>query len=506
MPYTARFQTMTIRPVTYRPEVHHDLRCPDCDAPMHYRHATRAPVRAAHFAHNPRPPDAPERDCALASMTPEHINAIETLLKTGARLLGRPSGVAEYRFCEGKRRADVFFAAHGDTYPVAFEAQYSPIPWYGRLQAITERTADYHAAGVHVVWCFPRSRATLIAIAARVYGVYGILADDGTSVDIIGFETLTVTQHPAAWMADRQAKLDRQAAEQAQQEQLREAARQRAIARQQALEQARREAFLQQFAQEHAQTALERARIAEAQRCYAQQAHIAHVWRDMRHAIISLGVPAPRHDSAQEMRNPIERAAIHAWTTGGSIGLGLWLARHTRSVEHRAYTVIDYGRWVRMVREQSEYRPRITCACCGRFAVSHAQRLRVCQQCGDDLPTARGFVVDLVLRVERTLEERQERAYAAIDRLDSTRRAWWGTFIDAQTSNPERAARAIAKAELGDPDPFFDTIREWLLYQAIADVYAARQQWAQDMEIVLGQQPPDHGAHVPMSTAEELAV
>ena len=45
-------------------------------------------------------------------------------------------------------------------------------------------------------------------------------------------------------------------------------------------------------------------------------------------------------------------AARRAWLSGGSVGLGLWLAAHKRHLGHNPhYTTAEYGALVRQVRD-----------------------------------------------------------------------------------------------------------------------------------------------------------
>lgn len=462
MPITAHVGERTIRAGEYRAERDNPLTCPECNDPMHYRPRTSEPRRIAHFAHNPRPADQP-RTCALALMTVEHLNAIETLLKSAPGAFGVRCGKAEHRVADGKRRADVFFPGDGARYPVVFEAQFSAIKFAWSATdpyTIEGRTDDYHEAGVHVVWCLPAKRRNLIASIKRAYGCYGLLSDDGTEVEFVNTKALFLNQDPVTWLAERTAWLDAQEAK-------------RAAEREQADQERQR------------QIEADAARIWEG---WQQESIAYREARAFRDALTALhrefDTPTPTAAIAEPV-STIEAAAHKAWKSGGSMGLGLWLAKTIREREGRSYTVADYERWCERMRQIEAARPRITCACCGRYDRQHDTRLVLCDNCGSDLAAARAFVVTMVLKTEAYLQQRQECALSAIARLDETRRGWWVTFEEAQATDRPRADAAIAKAYQGDPDPFFATLRTWLIYQEVANVYTARQRWAAQMEEVL---------------------
>lgn len=192
------------------------LICRDCGDAMHYRRYVDDPPRVAHFAHNPRRTSAGPRACSNET-TPEHDNAKAALLSAApeafdalAGALGRyeqdiiiPNTGEPPRL----RRADVLFAAGDGRYPVAFEAQFSNIAFAtnGTGRSVKERTADYHAAGVHVVWCFPDKRTAYehIDAARRVYGCVGVLSPDGTEVRFSGVNALWLDRHPADALCER---------------------------------------------------------------------------------------------------------------------------------------------------------------------------------------------------------------------------------------------------------------------------------------------------------------
>lgn len=192
------------------------LVCRDCGDAMHYRRYVDDPPRVAHFAHNPRGTSAGPRACSNET-TPEHDNAKAALLSAApeefdalAGALGRYEQdiiIPDTGEPPRLRRADVLFAAGDGRYPVAFEAQFSKIAFEanGTGRSVEERTADYHAAGVHVVWCFPDKRTAHehIDAARRVYGCVGILSVDGTEVQFRGANTLALSLHPAEALRQR---------------------------------------------------------------------------------------------------------------------------------------------------------------------------------------------------------------------------------------------------------------------------------------------------------------
>lgn len=192
---------------SYRPELHEGrIVCPDCGWPMVYRPEAPSIPRVAHFAHKapPRGEQNP-RKCAWAGMTEMHHNALRTLQDEPPQAFDALAGVygrEEVRIADGRRRADVFFGGSdplvpGDEgrYPVAFEAQFSGIQWH----EIEARTRDYHAAGVHVVWCFferRRGAREHLEACLRVYGCAGWLSADGASVEFRGVKALWLDAHP----------------------------------------------------------------------------------------------------------------------------------------------------------------------------------------------------------------------------------------------------------------------------------------------------------------------
>lgn len=463
MPFIAQVDQCTVHVRDYNAKRHTALCCPECGDAMGYRAALIAPRRVAHFAHYPRP--AGERaTCGLSLMSIEHLTAIDTLLKAAPRAFGvRGGGKEHYEFFKGKRRADVFFAADGARYPLVLEAQFSAIK-FARSESdpytIEGRTDDYHAAGAHVVWCLPAKRRNLIATISRAYGCYGLLSDDGTEVEFVNVKALFLNQEPAAWLEGRVSWLAAQGAKRAEEQHQAEEAR-------------------------RVRTEEEAARIWEG---WQKESAAYREALSLRNAITALhrelDVPSPTAPQAVTL-DPWEASAHQAWKSGGSMGLSLWLAKTIRAREGRMYTVADYERWCERMRQIEAARPRITCVCCGRYDHQHDARLVLCRNCGDDLETARAFVVTMVLKTESHLERKQDEALCRLDSLDEIRRAWWQTFQDAQACDQPRAEAAIAKAYQGDPDPFFAALRTWLIYQEVANVYTSRQKWAREMEEVL---------------------
>lgn len=463
MPFIAQVGDCTVHVRDYNRKRHTALCCPECGDAMGYREALLDPRRVAHFAHYPRPADQP-RTCALALMRPEHLMAIETLLKAAPRAFGvRGGGKEHHELFRGKRRADVFFPADGARYPLVLEAQFSAIK-FARSDAdpytIEGRTDDYHAAGAHVVWCLPARRRNLIATIKRAYGCYGLLSDDGTEVEFVNVKALFLNQEPATWLAERTAWLAAQEAKRIEEQYQAEAAR-------------------------RVRTEEEAARIYEG---WQKESAAYREATSFRNALTALhrefDTPTPTAPQTMSL-DPWEASAHKAWKSGGSMGLGLWLAKTIRAREDRMYTVADYERWCERMRQIEAARPRITCVCCGRYDQQHDARLVLCRNCGDDLPTARAFVTTMVLKTEAHVERRQDDALRAIAALDAMRQGWWQTFQDAQACDRPRADAAIAKAYQGDPDPFFAALRIWLIYQEGASIYTARQKWAREMEEVL---------------------
>lgn len=221
MPLTARTADgKVVYADMYRAEV--AIFCRDCGDPMHYRRYVDDPPRVEHFAHNPRGAASGPRACS-SETTPEHDNAKATLL------LAAPAAFDALAGALGKyeqdvtipdepprlRRADVLFLSAEGRYPVAFEAQFSKIAFAanGSGRSVAERTADYHAAGVHVVWCFPGKRTAQehIAAARREYGCVGVLSPDGMEVEFRGVNALWLNKHPQRAAIERAQWRERQA-------------------------------------------------------------------------------------------------------------------------------------------------------------------------------------------------------------------------------------------------------------------------------------------------------
>lgn len=199
--------------------------CRDCGGPMHYRRRNDDPPRVAHFAHNPHGAASGPRACS-GETTPEHDNAKTTLLLAVpdafdalAGALGQPEQDIAIPDTGRVRRADVLFGGTAGRHPVAFEAQFSKISFAANRtgRSVEERTADYHAAGVHVVWCFPDKRTAqeYIAAARRVYGCVGLLSPDGTEVTFQGVNALWLDKHPAQALRERADWRHKQAAQRA---------------------------------------------------------------------------------------------------------------------------------------------------------------------------------------------------------------------------------------------------------------------------------------------------
>lgn len=217
MPFTAKKDEDIVEVGKYQAEWDGQLLCPECGDKMHYRQLTPKPYRVAHFAHNPRPSTNGERACSFALETDAHRMAKLTLYDEGGIVFGCKDGKFEHSFTVNgrKRRADVWFPAQGELYPLAFEAQYSKCGF----DDIKPRTADYHAAGYHIVWCFPRHRKELIEACMREYGCVGILNKDGDEVQFHGVKNLALEEHPQEWYTRRvKRREEREARERAQRE------------------------------------------------------------------------------------------------------------------------------------------------------------------------------------------------------------------------------------------------------------------------------------------------
>jgi DNA-directed RNA polymerase subunit RPC12/RpoP len=222
MPNNARdLDGNIVRCATYRREAHEGkIACPDCGWKMVYR--PRVPeVRRDHFAHLPRKSGDPFRKCAWALMSSQHHSALQTLADEAPQVFDLLEGILgkeEARLEDGSRRADVLFPGGEGRYPVAFEAQFSRITYgaNGTGRTIEERTRDYHANGVHVVWCFfghlPWAR-DLIATCRRVYGCVGVLDEHGLSVEFRGANALWLDSHPIDALDRRNAYRQKKASE-----------------------------------------------------------------------------------------------------------------------------------------------------------------------------------------------------------------------------------------------------------------------------------------------------
>lgn len=211
MPFTAVVDGMIRRVRDYRGEWKGRITCPECGDKMNYR--TESDYRVAHFAHNLSGTPG-GRSCSFADETPEHRQAKQTLLIEGLRFFQRATGELEYTFeVNGrKRRADVYLPQQDRQYAVALEAQYSPIDFAGEDgRSIEERTRDYHAAGMYIIWCIPPKRGSdkLKEALKRVYGCYGELSSDGETVQFVGANALFLNQHPMRWMQNRREYLEK---------------------------------------------------------------------------------------------------------------------------------------------------------------------------------------------------------------------------------------------------------------------------------------------------------
>lgn len=225
MPFTVNdLEGAPVNRRSYREELHEGrIVCPDCGWPMEFKREAPSVPRVAHFAHK-RPPKGKQnpRKCAWTGMTEMHHNALRTLQDEPPQVFNALAGVYgrdEVRIANGKRRADVFFGGTdplkpGDErrYPVAFEAQFSGIQWC----EIEERSRDYHAAGVHVVWCFFEGRRGArehFDACLRVHGCAGWMSADGAHVEFSGADALWLDLHPIDAHDRRTAYRQKQKAE-----------------------------------------------------------------------------------------------------------------------------------------------------------------------------------------------------------------------------------------------------------------------------------------------------
>jgi hypothetical protein len=202
MPFRAQEESGRVILVRHYDDVTHSNRivCPDCGWPMRFQDETVG--RVAFFAHRPRMKGEVARACAWAGMTEEHHTALRTLQNEPPQVFSALAGIAgkeEARLDNGSRRADVLYLGADGRYPVAFEAQFSRIEFGagGNGRSIEERTQDYHAAGVHVVWCFFEGREwadRMYAACLEYYGVAGRLSTNGSAVAFRG--TLDLAAHP----------------------------------------------------------------------------------------------------------------------------------------------------------------------------------------------------------------------------------------------------------------------------------------------------------------------
>jgi hypothetical protein len=221
VPFRAKEESGRVILVRHYDDVTHSNRivCPDCGWPMRFQDETIG--RVAFFAHRPRKKGEVARACAWAGMTEEHHTALRTLQNEPPQVFSTLAGVAgkeEARLDSGSRRADVLYPGADGRYPVAFEAQFSRIEFGagGNGRSIEERTQDYHAAGVHVVWCFFDGREwadRMFAACLEYYGVAGRLSAMGSAVAFRG--TLDLAAHPLDTHHKRQEDRKRQQARKA---------------------------------------------------------------------------------------------------------------------------------------------------------------------------------------------------------------------------------------------------------------------------------------------------
>lgn len=270
MPFTARVEDRIVDVNVFRQSWDALLRCPECGDPMHYRRQVDTPFRRHHFAHNPAGTEG-GRTCSFSLETDAHREAKQTLLTEGARLFHRSSGRREYPFeIHGRnRRADVWFPPNGDRYPLAFEAQYSPCLFGadGSLRTIVERTKDYHAAGIHIVWAFPDTPRwqSHITEAMDLFGIVGRLTVDGSAVRFSGINALNQAEQPHKWMVSRRHLAEQRAAARAerirQHQEAQEAQTREVLRRREEAEQRARDALLLRNEQMARQRVAEMARL-----------------------------------------------------------------------------------------------------------------------------------------------------------------------------------------------------------------------------------------------------
>jgi competence CoiA-like predicted nuclease len=140
----------------------HSFICPFCDKPMLPRAGTVRVRR--HFFHRFGECGADWIDPEYRNESPEHLAGKIFLARAFPSLLTKPEIAKqatidfEYIFQVGegrKRIADVFVTLPGPRY-VALEIQLASIT----PQKLQERTDDYHAAGIDVIWVFGGSADT----------------------------------------------------------------------------------------------------------------------------------------------------------------------------------------------------------------------------------------------------------------------------------------------------------------------------------------------------------
>lgn len=129
---------------------------------------------------------------------------------------------------------------------------------------------------------------------------------------------------------------------------------------------------------------------------------------------------------------------------------------------------------------------RVKCVVCGRFESQDADRPALCQPCGSDLPAARGFVVNLVLRTEMQLDRALDTWHDAITNAPEDLQIRFAAFQEGQAEAPAKARQIEEQARTGAQNPLLTLIRLWLDYQDAGERYSNIQQWALSCEAVLG--------------------
>lgn len=131
-------------------------------------------------------------------------------------------------------------------------------------------------------------------------------------------------------------------------------------------------------------------------------------------------------------------------------------------------------------------RPRVTCLVCGLALEPDRDKPSLCVVCGADLPVARAFVTNKVLRTELLVERTHDAWTAALDGAEPALQARWAAFYEAQEAEPERAQAAVAMARSGRADPLLDLLRLFLAYQDAGEQLALVNAWVDRCAEVLG--------------------